>query len=59
MEHSKDLQKAAQKWADHLAKQDKPENSSEQDQGECLFSYRRVIKTQLRRKSVMDHNYGP
>jgi len=40
LEHSKDLQKAAQKWADHLAKQDKPENSSEQDQGECLFSYR-------------------
>jgi len=39
LEHSKDLQKAAQKWADHLAKQDKPENSSEQDQGECLFSY--------------------
>lgn len=39
LKKSKDLQKAAQKWADHLAKQDKPENGGEQDQGECLFSY--------------------
>ena len=40
LEESKDLKKAAQKWADKLAKQDKAENGNENDQGECLFSYR-------------------
>ena len=59
MEHSKDLQKAAQKWADHLAKQDKPENSSEQDQGECLFSYRWVIKTREGGNHLWFKSYGP
>lgn len=54
LEHSKDLQKAAQKWADHLAKQDKPENSSEQDQGECLFSYRWLLKKLVKTEPSRD-----
>lgn len=39
LEETKDLRKAAQKWAEKLAKQDKAENGNENDQGECLFSY--------------------
>ena len=46
LEESKDLKKAAQKWAEKLAKQDKAENGNENDQGECLFSYRFVISCQ-------------
>ena len=36
----KDLTKAAQKWADKMANNDKAENGPEDDHGECLFSYR-------------------
>jgi len=35
----KDLTKAAQKWADKMAADDKADNGSEEDQGECLYSY--------------------
>jgi len=39
LDETKELRKAAEKWAEKLAKQDKPENGSVADQGECLFSY--------------------
>ena len=39
----KALNTAAQKWAEEIAKKDKAENGPEDDQGECLFSYRFIL----------------
>jgi len=35
----KDLTKSAQKWAEKIADNDKAENGTDEDQGECLYSY--------------------
>ena len=36
----KELTKSAQAWADLMAENDKAENGTAEDQGECLYSYR-------------------